>query len=282
MSLLELRKVWYAHQGGRSVLRNLSLEVEKGSIAAILGPNGSGKTTLLDICLGWRRPARGEVLLKGRHLAEFSRRERGGLMGLVPQRENVRFDFTVMEYVLLGRAPHLRPLETPGSEDERIAREALAAAGIARLARRSIATLSGGEYQLMLIARSLAQSPALLLLDEPASQLDPGNQLAVIRLLKRLRSRGITVLYTSHNPQAAAIAADAIHMLKNGSFAVSGPPREVLTSAALKRVYGVPFRVSWEGELPQVQWDEREEKSRRVSGLASRTPRAFPEHRPLP
>jgi iron complex transport system ATP-binding protein len=264
MSLLALRRVWFAHPGGQSILRNLSLEVEEGSIAAILGPNGSGKTTLLDICLGWKHPARGGVLLKGRKLDGFSRRERGTLMSLVPQRENVRFDFTVTEYVLLGRAPHLRPLEAPGSKDERIAREALAAAGIARLAQRSIATLSGGEYQLMLIARSLAQSPALLLLDEPASQLDPGNQLAVIRLLKSLRARGITVLYTSHNPQAAAIAADTIHMLKNGSFAVSGPPREVLTSAALEKVYGVPFRVSWEGELPQVQWDEREGMRRRI------------------
>jgi iron complex transport system ATP-binding protein len=203
-------------------------------------------------------------------------------MSLVPQRENVRFEYTVTEYVLLGRAPYLGPLEAPGSVDERIAREALAAAGIARLAQRSIATLSGGEYQLMLIARSLAQSPALLLLDEPASQLDPGNQLAVIRLLKSLRSRGITVVYTSHNPQAAAIAADTIHMLKNGNFAASGPPREVLTGAVLQRVYGVPFRVSWKRDVPHVQWDEREEKPQRVSGSSSRTPRASQEHRPLP
>ncbi len=282
MSLLELRKVWFAHQGRQSVLRNLSLEVEEGSIAAILGPNGSGKTTLLDICLGWRRPARGDVVLKGRQLADFTRRERGTLMSLVPQRENVRFEYTVTEYVLLGRAPYLGPLEAPGRVDERIAREALAAAGIARLAQRSIATLSGGEYQLMLIARSLAQSPALLLLDEPASQLDPGNQLAVIRLLKGLRSRGITVLYTSHDPQAAAIAADTIHMLKNGRFAVSGPPREVLTSAALEKIYGVPFRVSWKREMPHVQWDEREKKPQRVSGSSSRTPRASRERRPLP
>ena len=124
-----------------------------------------------------------------------------------------------------------------------------------RLADRSIATLSGGEYQLVLIARSLAQQPALLLLDEPASQLDPANQLAVIRLLRSLRARGITVLYTSHNPQAAAIAADTIHMLKGGRFAVSGPPRQVLTGANLRRVYGVPFHVTWHGSRPHVQWE---------------------------
>jgi iron complex transport system ATP-binding protein len=256
VSLLELRGVSFRHPGGREVLRGLSLGVAEGSIAAILGPNGSGKTTLLDICLGWRKPARGTVTLKGRSLQDWSRRERGALMSLVPQRENVRFDFTVTEYVLLGRAPHLRPLEAPGRADEKIARDALEAAGIARLADRSIATLSGGEYQLMLIARSLAQQPALLLLDEPASQLDPAHQLAVIRLLQRLRGRGITVVYTSHNPQAAGIAADAIHMLKGGRFVVSAPPRQALTPANLRRVYGVPFRVRWDGAQPHVQWDD--------------------------
>jgi iron complex transport system ATP-binding protein len=258
VSLLALRGITFAHPGGGDVLRGLSLDVEEGSIAAILGPNGSGKTTLLDICLGWRRPARGSVALRGRPLESWSRRERGALMSLVPQRENVRFDFSVREYVLLGRAPHLRPLEAPGRPDEAIVRGALEAAGIARLADRSIATLSGGEYQLMLIARSLAQQPALLLLDEPASQLDPANQLAVIRLLRRLRDRGITVVYTSHNPQAAAIAADVIHMLKAGRFAVSAPPRQALTAENLRRVYGIAFRVSWNGRLPHVRWEAEE------------------------
>ena len=248
MSLLELRRVSFAHPGRAHVLRGLSMNVTEGSIAAILGPNGSGKTTLLDICLGWRQPAAGKVLLRERPLGQWSRRERGTLMSLVPQRENVRFDFTVMEYVLLGRAPHLLPLEAPGRADEKVVRDALEAAGIARLADRSIATLSGGEYQLVLIARSLAQQPALLLLDEPASQLDPANQLAVIRLLRSLRARGITVLYTSHNPQAAAIAADTIHMLKGGRFAVSGPPRQVLTGANLQTGLRrpVPCHVAWQ------------------------------------
>jgi iron complex transport system ATP-binding protein len=255
VNLLELSKVSFAYPGGRDVLRNLSLKVEEGSIAAVLGPNGSGKTTLLDICLGWKRPVRGGVVLKTRALGQWSRRERGALMSLVPQHENVRFEFTVTEYVLLGRAPHLGPLESPGRSDERAVRDALEAAGIAPLADRSIATLSGGEYQLMLIARSLAQEPALLLLDEPASQLDPANQLVVIRLLKGLRARGITMLYTSHNPQAAAIAADSIHLLRNGRFAVSGPPREVLTGKNLQSVYGVPFRVKWDGDLPHIQWE---------------------------
>jgi iron complex transport system ATP-binding protein len=163
----------------------------------------------------------------------------------VPQRENIRFDFTVMEYVLLGRAPHLGPLEMPGAKDRTIARDALERADILRLADRSIATLSGGEYQLMLIARSLAQQPSVLLLDEPASHLDPAHQVRVLGLLRRLRGQGISVLLTSHSPQTAAALADTICLLKAGRFRFSGAPRQVLTAANLRAVYGVPFSVAW-------------------------------------
>jgi iron complex transport system ATP-binding protein len=237
------------------MLHGLSLDIEQGSMAAILGPNGAGKTTLLDICLGWKKPDGGQVLLRGAPLSVMSRNERGRAMSLVPQRENVRFDFTVAEYALLGRAPHLRPLQSPGPKDRGVALAALEAAGIGALKNRAITTLSGGEYQLMLIARSLTQQPALLLLDEPASQLDPANQLLIVNLLKKLSRQGITVLYTSHNPQTAAVAADTIHLLKDGRFRFSGPPRQALTEESLADVYGVPFRISWTGENPHIWWD---------------------------
>ena len=255
MSLLELRCVDFAWPGGRGVLDQLSLTVDQGSMAAILGPNGAGKTTLLDVCLGWKKPQAGGVFLQERPLSSFGRGERGRLMSLVPQHENVRFDFSVTEYVLLGRAPHLRPLAAPGKRDLAIAMEALEVTGIVHLALRSIARLSGGEYQLMLIARSLAQEPSLLLLDEPASQLDPANQLRVVRMLRTLASRGISVLYTSHNPQTAAVAADTIHLLSDGRLRFSGPPQEVLTEGNLLEVYGVPLHVVWAGKSPHFYWD---------------------------
>jgi iron complex transport system ATP-binding protein len=254
MNVLEVRKAGFSYPGARPVLKDLSFALTEGTIAAILGPNGAGKSTLLDICLGWRLPDRGAVLLAGRPLHDWSRGERGRLMSLVPQRENVRFDFSVVDYVLLGRAPHLRPLEAPGRRDREIALEALAAAGVAELADRSITTLSGGEYQLMLIARSLTQQPTVLLLDEPASQLDPAHQLRVIRLLKKLSGAGITVLFTSHSPQTAAVVADSIHLLKAGRFRYSGSPREVLTEKNLQAVYGVPFKVSWTRGIFSCTW----------------------------
>ena len=258
MNILEVRKVSFSYPGGRPVLNNLTFALEKGTIAAVLGPNGAGKSTLLDICLGWKHAEQGAVLIAGRPLAEWSRVERGRMISLVPQRENVRFDFTVLEYVLLGRAPHLRPLETPGKRDRAIAREALLAAGVAALANRSVTTLSGGEYQLMLIARSLTQEPQVLLLDEPASQLDPGHQLRVMRVLKKLSRQGITVLFTSHSPQVAASVAGTIHLLKAGRFRFSGSPRETLTEKNLQAVYGVPFKVRWSRGTISFTWDYEE------------------------
>lgn len=265
MNIIEVRTASFAYPGARAVLRDLSLRVPEGTIAAILGPNGAGKSTLLDICLGWKRPDAGEVRLSGKPLDAWSRTERARMMSLVPQRENVRFDFAVLDYVLLGRAPHLRPLEAPGDRDRAIALESLCAAGIAGLADRSIATLSGGEYQLMLIARSLAQQPSVLLLDEPASQLDPAHQLGVMRMLRTLRARGITVLFTSHSPQAAAAVADTVHLLKGGRFRFSGTPREALTERNLGAVYGVPFRVSWRRGIFSCTWEDRSIASRAIS-----------------
>jgi iron complex transport system ATP-binding protein len=245
MSLLEVRSVSFSYPGGPRVLRDVSLTVEGGSIGALLGPNGVGKSTLLDLCLGWQNPGRGEVLLDGKSVGTLGRSERGRLLSLVPQRENVRFDFSVLDYVLLGRAPHLGPLQTPRERDRVIAREALGAAGIAALAARSITTLSGGEYQLMLIARSLAQEPAVLLMDEPASHLDPGHRLRVMRAMRSLAGRGIAILLTSHDPQAAAAVADTINLMKGGRIFSAGVPRTVLTAAGLRAVYGVPFTVRW-------------------------------------
>jgi iron complex transport system ATP-binding protein len=254
-AILELREVSFRYPSApRPVLRRLSLRLQEGSVAAVLGPNGAGKSTLLDLCLGWRAPSSGEVLLAGRPLASLGRRERGRLVSLVPQQENVRFDFSVLDYVMLGRAPHLDPLSTPGDRDRAAAREALRATGMQRFAHRPITTLSGGEYQLMLLARSLAQEPAVLLLDEPAAQLDPANQLRVARLLRELAGRGIAVLYTSHNPQAAAQSADVIHLLHYGALRASGPPRQVLSERTLREVYGVAVQISWRGHSPAIIW----------------------------
>jgi len=251
--MISLHQVSFSYRK-RGVLDGLSLDVGDGTVAAVLGPNGAGKSTLLDICLGWRRPSEGTVQISGKNLDEMSARERGRTVSLVPQRENVRFDFPVIDYVLLGRAPHLPPLSVPGRTDREIAVDAMEKVGIAHLSRRPIVELSGGEYQLMLIARSLAQQPRVMLLDEPTSQLDPAHRLAVLKVLDRIASAGITVLMTSHSPETAALIANELHLMHAGKIARSGSPKEVLTKDNLEMVYGVPFIVKWLDGSPHFSW----------------------------
>ena len=252
--MLELSEVTLSYPRRPVLLEGLSVTIGRGSSSAVLGPNGAGKSTLLDICLGWRRPHSGTVRLDGRLLGELSRRERGRKISLVPQRENIRFDFTVLEYVLLGRAPYLHPLGSPGEGDREIAREALSTAGILDLEDEPITHLSGGEYQLMLIARSLVQEPEVLLLDEPTSQLDPANRARITACLERLSRSGMAVFFTTHDPAVAASSAAIIHLLRGGRFIASGAPADVLSEGNLEEVYGVRPSVRWEGRHPFILW----------------------------
>jgi len=160
----------------RPVMEHFSLGIDHGTVTAILGPNGAGKTTLLHLALGWLKPQNGNIELDGRPLTGYSRRELGQWMGLVPQKEYIQFEFSLLEYVLLGRAPHLPPLAMPEEGDYQVASDALERVGLEALQERSILSLSGGERQLVLLARALAQKPRLLLLDEPTSHLDLSNK----------------------------------------------------------------------------------------------------------
>ncbi len=259
MNILELTSVTF-RRGKRTILSDISLRLRAGSVTALLGPNGAGKTTLLDICIGWKKPSSGAVTLEGIAIEDFCPRERGKRVSLVPQRENIRFDFSCLDYVLLGRSPYLPPLASPRREDFDIAGAALETAGILHLRDRSITELSGGEYELMLIARSLAQRPKLMLLDEPTSQLDPAHTITVLRVLKRLSGSGMTVLLTSHSPETAALIADEVYLLAGGRVAFRGRPREVLLPEKLEAVYGVPFEVRWVEGKPQFSWDLQEKR----------------------
>jgi len=243
-AILSVSGLSFSYDGpGRAVLRGLSLEVPAGAVAAILGPNGSGKTTLLRLLLGVLRPAAGEIRLAGRPLNSYSRRERSQFVGLVPQDEHIPFDFSVLEYVLLGRAPYLGPLQMPGQADRLAALEALHLVGMDGMQDRSLPTLSGGERQLATVARALAQQPRLLLLDEPTAHLDLSNQGRLLAIMDGLAARGVTLVLTTHDPNLAASVASLIVLVREGQVLAAGPPGAILTTEKLSATYGVPVHV---------------------------------------
>jgi len=225
------------------VLRDLSLQIPAGQVTAILGPNGSGKTTLLRVLLGVLHPTRGQVLLAGRPRESYSRREQSQLIGLVPQNEHVPFDFSVLEFVLLGRAPYLGPLEMPGATERQIAQAALETVGIGHLSGRPVPNLSGGERQLVTIARILAQDPDILLLDEPTAHLDLSNQGHLLEIMRSLAGKKVTLVLTTHDPNLAAAIADMTVLMRQGQILTVGATDTVLTADWLSATYGIAVQV---------------------------------------
>jgi len=244
-AILSFQQVHFGYSPqNQLVYRDLSLDVANGSITALLGPNGAGKTTLLHLALGWLKPTAGRILLNGKPLTTYSRRELGQWMGLVPQSEYISFDFSLLEYVLLGRAPYLSPLEKPSEQDMMIAKEALEKVGLSWFLHRSVLKLSGGEKQLLLTARAIAQQPRLLLLDEPTSHLDLSNKVRLIHLLKSLSESGVTILFTTHEPDFVSAIATHLVLIRDGGIQDQGEIRDIFNSEKLSRLYQLPIRVA--------------------------------------
>ena len=243
--LLSFDRITFGYQpNGQTVLRALSLDIQPGTVTAILGPNGAGKTTLLHLALGWLAPQSGQIQLDGRSLDSFSRRDLGQWMALVPQSERIPFDYSILEYVLLGRAPYLAPLDMPGAEDYAIGEQIIEQVGLGQLNGRAITTLSGGERQLALVARALAQQPRLLLLDEPTSHLDLANKVRLLKLMQELAARGVTLLLTTHEPEVAAAVATHLVLMRDGQVYHAGLLPQVFTAEHLSATYGVPVKVT--------------------------------------
>jgi len=222
------------------VVDDVSLAIAPGDLVGILGPNGSGKTTLLKMLSGTLTPSAGDVQFERRPLSRWSRRELARRIALVPQETHAPFDFTVLDIVLMGRFPHLGTFALEGPADLAIARRALASTGTSAFEARPFATLSGGEKQRVVIASALAQSPELLLLDEPSASLDLGHQLDVQLLLAALnRDDRVTMVLSTHDLNLAAALCRHLILLRDGRVIAQGPTEDVLTPETVRALYGV-------------------------------------------
>ncbi len=241
--ILQANAVHYAYQSGQPVLRDVSLAVERRAIVFLLGHNGCGKTTLLEILSGIRAPQSGSVHLNGVDIHQIPPHRRARRVGLVPQLHTPVFAYTVRQVVLMGRTPYLRLFGTPGRRDYAIVDEAIDVVGLTALRDRSYTELSGGERQLTLVARGLAQQTEVLLLDEPTAHLDPRNQRLVLETISELARERVSFVISSHNPNSALLYAHHVVVMKAGRIVASGNPADVLTEETLSFSYDMPVEV---------------------------------------
>jgi iron complex transport system ATP-binding protein len=224
----------------RVVGRNLNVALQQGEVLALLGPNGGGKTTLLKTLMGLLRPLAGEALIDGRSLVVTSARERARRIAYVPQTHVASFAFTVESVVLMGRTAHGNLFTRPSTRDHVVAAGALDRFGIAHLKERPYTMISGGERQLVLLARALAQEPRFIVLDEPTASLDFGNQGKVMREIRALAASGHGVLFTTHDPNHALRAADRAYLLRDGECLAEGRVADILNREQLEALYRAP------------------------------------------
>jgi len=226
--------------GSKTILRDISLAIQDKEFVGIIGPNGSGKSTFLKCLYRVLQPSGGKIFFDGTELSSLSHRDTALKMAVVAQHSTVNFDFSVLEMVLMGRAPYKGLLDRDQLDDYEIARHALAQVGLSDFESRNFNTLSGGEQQRVILARALAQRTECLVLDEPTNHLDIKYQLELMTIVKRLDA---TVVSAIHDLNLAAIYCDRIIALKDGHIVCSGTPQDVLSSDTIHHIYGVSAMV---------------------------------------
>ena len=239
---IEVQNLSFSY-GDRPVLHDISFRVEKGEFLSILGPNGVGKSTLFRCVLGLLSGYTGQVLVDGADSRSFTVREAAKHIAYIPQSSHPIFNYSVFDIVLMGRTSGLSTFRSPKKQDAELCRWALEKVGIPHLSDRCFHRLSGGEQQLVLIARALVQKAPILMLDEPTASLDFGNQLLVLEQCRNLAREGYTVIQTTHNPEQSYQYSDRILTLQQGRVLAEGTPKEVLTEKTIRALYGVEVDV---------------------------------------
>ncbi len=230
--------------GSATLISDVSLNVEAGTWCTIIGPNGAGKTTLVETVAGLRRASKGTVSISGELVGSMNERERAKRVALVPQHPTVPSGMSVRDYVALGRTPYHGLLRAPSAVDRRAVDDVLTRLSLDEFSRRDVITLSGGERQRMVLARALAQSTMVMVLDEPITGLDLRHQMTMLELLqKEVHECGLTVLATLHDLTLAGQFADRLVLLNHGEVVLDGPSSEVVRSEELAACYEMKLRV---------------------------------------
>lgn len=244
---LEVNNATFSYNGKMNIFENVSFSVDKGDVFCILGPNGTGKSTLLRCLCNLYKLKDGNIQIDGHEVSQMSPSALAKKIGFIPQIHTPTFPYTVLEVVIMGRTPHLNMISAPSEKDYIIAEEAIKMADIEHIKDKPYTQLSGGQMQMVLLARVLAQEPKILLLDEPTSHLDISHQIHTIEIVRKLADKGISLIMTSHFPDHAFMASKKVGIMKNKSFMKIGSADDVITEKNLKRAYGSDIKVVYLG-----------------------------------
>lgn len=238
--LIEVKNISFSYEKDSPIIfENINFEIDAGDVLCILGPNGTGKTSLIKSLNGIHEINSGEILLKGKNIKKLSFNEISKIVGYIPQGHIPSFPFTVFDVVLMGRSPYINLSASPKEKDKKIAIDALKTLGIYNMKDKKYTNLSGGERQLVFLARVLAQEPDLLILDEPTSHLDFGNQIKLLEIIEQLSKLGLAIIMSSHYPDHAFLACNKVAIMKDKSFIDFGNPADVVNEKNLKEAYGI-------------------------------------------
>ena len=240
--LFEVKDISFSYNDDE-IFSDISFSIDKGDVLCILGPNGTGKTTLIKCLNGLHDISSGEILINGKNIKKLSFKEISKHVGYIPQSHVPSFPFKVLDVVLMGRAPYLNLTDSPKDEDVKIALDSLKILGIEYLKDKEYTNLSGGERQLVFLARVLCQKPDILILDEPTSHLDFGNQIKLLEIIDNLAKSGLSIIMSSHFPDHAFLSSTKVAIMKNKKFIDFGSPNNVVTEENLKKAYSIDVKL---------------------------------------
>lgn len=237
--ILSIENLSFSYGKKEELLKNISFEADKGDVISVIGPNGAGKTTLFKCILGQLRPDCGRILVDGRLINELNTRELAKQIAYIPQLMTASFDYSVIETVMMGTVSSMSLLSLPGKSQHENAIKAIDLVGVGKLADRKMSSLSGGEKQLVYIARAIAQNASILIMDEPTSSLDYGNQIRIMNTVKFLASEGYTVLISMHNPKAARKYSNKTLAVFDGEMKAFGLSESIITEEFINELYSL-------------------------------------------